>query len=81
VKDQMNKRIKELALKSFETIKSKNLDATNMEAWIDAYVLEMTRNVVFSCSDIVREEAKNAEPEVARALKVAAVDMLDKFGL
>lgn len=77
----MNKRIKELALKSFETIKSKNLDATNMEAWIDAYVLEMTRNVVFSCSDIVREEAKNAEPEVARALKVAAVDMLDKFGL
>jgi len=77
----MNKRIKELALKSFETVKTKNIDATNMEAWIDAYVLEMTRNVVFSCSDIVREEAKNAEPEVAKALKVAAVDMLDKFGL
>jgi hypothetical protein len=77
----MNKRIKELALKSFETVKTKNIDATNMEAWIDAYVLEMTRNVVFACSDVIREEAKNASPEVAKALKVAAIDMLDEFGL
>jgi hypothetical protein len=77
----MNKRIKDLAVKSFENIKSKNIDATNMEAWIDAYVLEMTRNVVFACSDVIREEAKTASPEVAKALKVAAIDMLDEFGL
>lgn len=77
----MNKRIKDLAVKSFENIKSKNIDVTNMEAWIDAYVLEMTRNVVFACSDVIREEAKTAEPEVAKALKVAAIDMLDQFGL
>lgn len=77
----MNKLIKDLAVKSFETVKTKNIDATNMEAWIDAYVLEMTKNVVFACSDVIREEAKTAEPAVSKALKVAAVDMLDAFGL
>ena len=77
----MNKRIKELALKSFESVKNTNIDSSNMEAYIDAYVLEMTKNVVFACSDVVREQAKTAEPAVAKALKVAAVDMLDEFGL
>jgi hypothetical protein len=81
VKDNMNKRIKELALKSFESVKNTNIDSSNMEAYIDAYVLEMTKNVVFACSDVVREQAKTAEPAVAKALKVAAVDMLDEFGL
>jgi hypothetical protein len=78
----MNKLIKELAMKSYETVKNNpKLEANKPEALIDAYVLEMTRNVVFKCSDIVRDAAKNADPEVARSLKVAAVDMLDEFGL
>ena len=76
-----NKLVKELAVKSFENVRNKKMDPTNIEAYIDAYVLKMTENVVFACSDIIREQAKTAEPEVARALKVAAVDMLDAFGL
>jgi hypothetical protein len=78
----MNKRIKQLAVKTFETIKNNpKVDPSNQEAWIDAYVLELTRNVVFACSDVIREKAKDASPEVANALKVAAIDMLDEFGL
>jgi hypothetical protein len=77
----MNKLIKELALKSYENVKNSKIDATNVEAYIDAYVLKMTENVVFACSDILREQAKTAEPEVAKALKIAAIDMLDAFDL
>lgn len=77
----MNKRIKELAIKSFEAVKNTKVDASNMEAYIDVYVLEMTKNVVFACSDVIREQAKNASPDVSNALKIAAIDMLDEFGL
>lgn len=78
----MNKRIKQLAVKTYETIKhDPKIDPLKREAWIDAYVLELTRNVVFACSDVIREKAKDASPEVANALKVAAIDMLDEFGL
>lgn len=78
----MNSKIKQLAIKAYETISNNpKIDPTNREAWLDAYVLELTKNVVFACSDVVREQAKEASPEVSRALKVAAVDMLDEFGL
>ncbi len=78
----MNKKIKELALKSYETIKNNpKIDPTKQDAWLDAYILEMTRNVVFACSDVIREKAKEASPEVSNALKIAAIDMLDEFGL
>jgi hypothetical protein len=78
----MNKLIKELALKTYETVSNNpKIDRTKTEAWLDAYVLELTRNVVFACSDVIREQAKTAPPEVSKALKVAAVDMLDEFGL
>jgi hypothetical protein len=76
------KRIKQIALKTYESVKSNSkIDPSNQEAWIDAYVLELARNVVFACSDVIREKAKDASPEVANALKVAAIDMLDEFGL
>jgi hypothetical protein len=78
----MNKLIKELALKTYETVSNNpKIDRTKTEAWLDAYVLELTRNVVFACSDVIREQAKTAPPEISKALKVAAVDMLDEFGL
>lgn len=78
----MNKLTKELALKTYETIKNNpKLSVEKREEWLDAYVLELTRNVVFACSDVIREKAKEASPEVSNALKVAAIDMLDEFGL
>jgi hypothetical protein len=78
----MNKKIKQLAHKTYETIKNDpRVDPSKQDAWIDAYVLELTRNIVFACSDVIREKAKEASPEVANALKVAAIDMLDEFGL
>jgi hypothetical protein len=78
----MNKKIKQLAVKTYETIKNSKIDPSNQEAWIDAYVLELTRNVVFACSDVIREQAKNANSsEVSSALKISAIDMLEEFGL
>ena len=78
----MNKRTKELAHKTYETVKNNpKLSVERREEWLDAYVLELTRNIVFACSDVIREKAKEASPEVSNALKVAAIDMLDEFGL
>jgi len=78
----MNTKIKHLANKAFETVKNdSSIDSKKLDLWIDAYVLELTKNVVFACSDVIREKAKDASPEVSNALKVAAVDMLDEFGL
>lgn len=78
----MNNRIKQLAVKAYETVSNNpKIDPSNREAWLDAYVLELTRNVVFACSDVIREQAKEASPEISKALKVAAIDMLDEFGL
>jgi hypothetical protein len=77
----MNKLIKELAVKTFENVQNSKVNSTNVDAYIDAYVLKMTENVVLACSDILREQAKTAEPEVAKALKIAAIDMLDAFDL
>ena len=78
----MNQKIKELAMKAYETVSNNpKIDPKNQGAWLDAYVLELTRNVVFACSDVIREQARTATPELARELKIAAVDMLDEFGL
>jgi len=78
----MNKRIKELAVKTYETISNNpKINPKKTDEWLDAYVLELTRNVVFACSDVIREQAKTAPLEISKALKVAAVDMLDEFGL
>jgi len=78
----MNKLTKDIAVKTFESVRSNTkIDPKNMEGWIDAYVLELTKNIVFACSDVIREAARDEDPTVARALKAAAVDMLDKFGV
>ena len=78
----MNKLTKDLAIKTFETVRmSTKFDLSTFDTWLDTYVMELTRNVVFKCSDIVREAAKEADPETAKLLKSVAVDVLDEFGL
>jgi hypothetical protein len=76
-----NKKLKEIAVKSLETVKVAMKPNSTAEDLIDAYVLELSKNLIFACSDVVRDLAKNASPEVSKELKVAAVDMLDRFGL
>jgi hypothetical protein len=56
--------------------------ANKPEQWIDAYVLELTRAVVVQCSEVVRQDAKAAASDTARvALKLSAVNILERFGL
>jgi len=79
----MNKLTKDLAIKTFETVRmSTKFDISTFDTWLDTYVMELTRNVVFKCSDIIRETAKQSDdPETAKLLKSVAVDMLDEFDI
>ena len=75
----MNNRIKEIAQKTFKSIK---VDTTRPDVMIDTYVLELSKALIFECSDVLREKAKNESDPVGQALlKVAAIDVLDHFGL
>ena len=75
----MNNRIKEIAQETFKKIK---VDASRPDIMIDTYVIELSKALVFECSDVLREKAKSETDPVSQAvLKVAAVDMLDHFGL
>jgi hypothetical protein len=74
----MNKRISEIA---HETLKKVPVDRDNFEKWIDAYLLEYSRTIIFECSDVVRESAKKYGDETQVILKSTAVDVLDHFGL
>lgn len=74
----MNQRIKEIAQ---ETFKSLPMDNAKPEQWIDNFVLELSRKLIFECSDVVRESAKNYGEETKVILKATAVDVLDHFGL
>lgn len=74
----MNNRIKEIALKTLEKVP---VDKDNFEKWIDSYLLEYSRTLIFECSDVVRESAKSYGAETQVILKSTAVDLLDHFGL
>jgi hypothetical protein len=79
LKECMNNKIKEIATKTFENLKA---DPNKPEVWIDAYVTELSRKIVFECSDVLREKAKHeTDPANQTLLKVAALDVLDHFGL
>jgi hypothetical protein len=52
----MNNRIKEIAQETFKKLPTDN---AKPEEWIDAFVLELSRKIVFECSDVVRESAKS----------------------
>lgn len=75
----MNNRIKEIAQSTFKKIK---VDQNRPDLMIDNYILELSRALIFECSDVLREKAKNETDSVTQAmLKVSAVDLLDHFGL
>lgn len=79
----MNDNIKQIARETFQKVtQGQKIDMKNLESVIDTYVLEVIKETVFKASDVIRENArKEKNPEVAAALKVATIDMLDHFGL
>jgi hypothetical protein len=79
----MNKNVKRIITESFaKATQGKQINVSNLESVIDAYVLDVVRATVFECSDVLREKAKNETDAVTVAmLKVSAVDVLDHFGL
>jgi hypothetical protein len=74
----MNNKIKEIAT---ATLKKVPFDVNNFEKWMDAYLVEYSRTLVFECSDVVRDRAKEWEGDKGMILKSTAVDILDHFGL
>ena len=74
----MNNRIKEIAT---ATLKKVPLRVNNFDSWLDEYLIEYSRAIVFECSDVVRESAKEQEDDKKVLLKSTAVDVLDHFGL
>ena len=74
----MNERIKQIAQ---ETFKKLPMDNKNPEKWLDQYLIEYSRTLIFECSDVIRENAKNYGDEMKIILKATAVDVLDHFGL
>jgi hypothetical protein len=73
----MNK-IKQIATETFNKLP---MDQNNPDKWIDAFVLEYTRAILFEATDVIRSKAREHEPEVATVLKATAIDVLDHFGL
>ena len=74
----MNEKIKEIAT---NTLKKVPLRINNFDAWLDDYLIEYSRAIIFACSDVVRESAKEQSEEKKVLLKSTAVDVLDHFGL
>jgi hypothetical protein len=74
----MNNKIKEIAIDTFKKVP---FNAGNFEKWMDDYLIEYSRALVFECSDVVRERSKDWEGDKQMVLKSTAVDILDHFGL
>ena len=74
----MNTIIKEIAT---NTLKKVPFRVNNLDAWMDEYLIEYSKALVYECSDAVRESAKKYTDENQVILKAVAVDVLDHFGL
>ena len=74
----MNNRIKEIVTGVYNKMP---MNHTNPDKWIDDFIIECSRVIIFECSDVVRESAKVYTDENKIILKAAAVDVLDHFGL
>lgn len=72
------KRIKEIAMKTFQSIPQ---DQGNPEKWIDAFVLAYTRAILIEATDVIRSKAKDYNNETGIILKSTAIDVLDHFEL
>lgn len=77
----MNKEIKRLAEKAYNTVITQHKDL-KPDIWLDEFIIEFSRNLVFECTDVIRESAKESGNEVAKnAIKIVAIDVLDHFEL
>lgn len=74
----MNSKIKEIAT---GTLKKVPFNMNNFEKWMDDYLIEYSKALVFECSDVVRAKAKDLDSDKQMLLKSTAVDVLDHFGL
>lgn len=74
----MNNRLKEIATATFNKMP---MDKKDPEKWLDEFIIEYSRALIFECSDVVREAAKEFNDETKIVLKSTAVDVLDHFGL
>ena len=74
----MNNRLKEIATTTFHKVP---MDKKDAEKWLDEFIIEYSRALIFECSDVVREAAKQYTDETKIVLKSTAVDVLDHFGL
>jgi hypothetical protein len=74
----MNNKIKEIATATQTKVL---FNMNNFEKWMDAYLIEYSRAVIFEFSDVVRERSKEWEGDKQMVPKSTAVDILDHFGL
>jgi len=74
----MNENIKRLAKEAYDRVPMGNKQP---DAWLDEFIIEYSRKLIFECSDVVRESAKNQTDDVKIILKATAVDILDHFQL
>ena len=74
----MNEQIKRIATETYKQIPMGN---KKPDAWLDEFIIEYSRKLIFECSDVVRENAKTQDEATKTILKSTAVDVLDHFGL
>ena len=72
----MNEHIKRLAKEAYDRVP---MGDKRPEAWLDEYIIEYSRRLIFECSDVVREIAKEQPEDIKILLKATAVDILDHF--
>ena len=72
----MNEHIKRIARETYDRVPLGN---KKPDAWLDEYIIEYSRRLIFECSDVVREVAKTQPEDVKIILKATAVDILDHF--
>lgn len=74
----MNKIVKDIAVSTFNKLP---VDVDNPEKWIDTFVAEYTKAILFETTDLIREKARSHDQEIATAIKAVAIDVLDHFGV
>ena len=74
----MSKLIKKIATETFNKLP---MDQSKPEQWIDNFVVEYTRAVLFEATDVIRTKAKDYDADTGIVLKATAIDVLDHFGV
>ena len=74
----MNEKIKQIATETFKKLPT---NGASPEQWIDTFVIQYTRAILFEATEVIRSNAKDHDPDQAMLLKATAVDVLEHFGL